>query len=818
MNEALLSDVYIQAIQPLMKGKFTGPEIKLAATMVPAETNPDEFAAYMAYCAGLDLSPLTGEVHLERKKVKKDSNDFKMTYVVHIDAYRRAAAVQDKLDGIDQVAGMDPDSGYYVDTILDIKGMKNPVKSRAYYAEYKVNGSFMWDKKFMMTAKCFDPETEVLTDAGFLKFQDIRNERIMQVSDQGVEPTSSKPFSQDYDGLMVSINKTDLAFCVTPNHDMVTTTGKVEAAEMYAVARSRAVHSIPRHVQSIRQDDPNFSDLQLKLAGVYLADGWQSSGTSFKVAVSRNRKVSYLDSLNAHTSISTVNCAGNIAEGSTRVITTKKNKTAYLYPMSLVSGFIGEDKRIETQAILNLSKRQARILLDSWQFFDGNVTPSGTKRIFTSREHHAKAIELLGVMAGYAVSSPVVRFVDIATKPNYCYILSDQDAFPVMRYHREYRNLEIKPKESNIGLTLTENKAGKVWCVTVPSGTIVVRRGAFSMLCGNCSEALAYRKAGILVGSISEEEADRDRAEWGNNTPPTDDFKVAEKQPETKPAATTQAAPADAAKTEPQPTQTVTTAVDASPATNQAQPEPEKKQEAAPRPKLTERINNLATVLEFDDKSVLEPLIVKFQMGFFDKSTAEEVAALRSKEYVPQHHAYIDKIEEFIKTYGTKFVKAYLTDQPIVLGRFAGGRMDTLPGLPGFKPEARESNITMQALKQAFSKYDLDEAILMNILNLCTNRGYNLPELQNWAKTNRITPKDPLLFNLCAVLSREVDNLDPFLAKVRKGGSVSAWGSLLQKELGKPIGEADAVELEQAIAKLPDTLPAEEPEDDQAGF
>lgn len=499
MNEALLSDVYIQAIQPLMKGKFTAPEIKLAATMVPAETTQDEFAGYMAYCAGLDLNPITGEVHLERKKVSKDRDDWKMTYVVHIDAYRRAAAVQDKLDGIDQIEGMDPDSGYFVDTILHIKGMKHPVKSRAYHAEYKVDIGFMWKKKFLMTAKC--------------------------------------------------------------------------------------------------------------------------------------------------------------------------------------------------------------------------------------------------------------------------------------------------------------------------------------------GEALAYRKAGILVGSISEEEADRDRTDWGGTIAPTDDFKVAEKQPEAKPAAQTApakpaapadstkaAAPAEPAKTEPQPNQTVTAAVDASPATNQAQPEAEKKPEAAPRPKLTERINNLATVLEFEDKAVFNPLLVKFQMGYFDKSTAEEVAALREKQYVEQHHAYIDKLESFIKTYGTKFVKAYLTDQPIVLGRFAGGRMDTLPGLPGFKPEARESNITMQALKQAFSKYELDEAILMNILNLCTNRGYNLPELQNWAKTNRITPKDPLLFNLCAVLSREVDNLDPFLAKVRKGGSVNAWEALLAKTLGKAISEADAVELEAAIAKLPDTRSAEEPEDDQAGF
>lgn len=49
-------------------------------------------------------------------------------------------------------------------------------------------------------------------------------------------------------------------------------------------------------------------------------------------------------------------------------------------------------------------------------------------------------------------------------------------------------------------LKVQKNESGKVWCVTVPSGVIVVRRNGFSMVCGNCAEAQALRKAWPEVG------------------------------------------------------------------------------------------------------------------------------------------------------------------------------------------------------------------------------------------------------------------------------------------------------------------------------
>ena len=69
--------------------------------------------------------------------------------------------------------------------------------------------------------------------------------------------------------------------------------------------------------------------------------------------------------------------------------------------------------------------------------------------------------------------------------------VSEADHFPVVR----------GVEKNSASLVKRKNVTGRVWCVTVPSGVIVVRRNGFSMLCGNCAEAQALRKAFPEVGS-----------------------------------------------------------------------------------------------------------------------------------------------------------------------------------------------------------------------------------------------------------------------------------------------------------------------------
>lgn len=383
------------------------------------------------------------------------------------------------------------------------KDMSRPIRYSAFESEHKPanTANSAWAKyPRAMLQKCFDEETEILTTNGFEQFSNVWGD-VLHVTDRGLERTTSRPFSQDYDGPMVAYDNQNLDFRVTPNHDMVTTAGKIEAGVLHEQARSRAQHYIPRLVQG-GPDNAPVTDQEIDLIAAYLTDGVDASGGSFAVSVSRPRKIERLREIGGYYSEITQPTAGQEAHTATRTITTQADKVRFLYNRSLVAVLCGPNKTIEPERILTLSQYQAQRLVDGMLFFDGHEARTA-RRFFSSRLDHVAAFELAAVVAGYSISPRKERQSDIGTKPNYVVTISANDAVPVIRRGREYQG--HGGQEAQDGLYLTPNTGGKVWCVTVPSGVIVVRRHGFSMLCGNCAEVMALRRAfDVSVGAAEE--------------------------------------------------------------------------------------------------------------------------------------------------------------------------------------------------------------------------------------------------------------------------------------------------------------------------
>src|SRR5262249_32918512 len=146
------------------------------------------------------------------------------------------------------------------------------------------------------------------------------------------------------------------------------------------------------------------------------------------------------------------------------------DKMLFSFSAERVERFIDSEKVFHVDALLALSQRQARLVLDAWQHFDGHTNKkTGVRRIYTSRLDHVRTIELLAGLSGYTVNTPRQRTSDISEKVNYSITLSEPDPQPV-----------LLPVGSQPGLVIEQNQSGKVWCVTVPSGIIVVRRNGFA--------------------------------------------------------------------------------------------------------------------------------------------------------------------------------------------------------------------------------------------------------------------------------------------------------------------------------------------------
>jgi hypothetical protein len=346
-----------------------------------------------------------------------------------------------------------------------------------------------------MLAKCFSEDTEVLTDQGFQPFNAVTG-RVLQVTARGLEPTNARPFVQAYNGDMVTLDSDDLNFSVTPNHDMVTTAGKIEAGVMYERARTRAMFRIPRLVTTLKSAAP-VTDTEIAISAAYLADGTDRPGRTIAVEVSRPGKVARLREIGSYIAETRRAAAGAVAVTPARTITTRLDKMRFSYPRAAVAYLCDEGKRIGRDAVLSLNRDQARLLIDTLVAFDGSTNKrTGVRRFYSSRPDHIEAFELAAVIAGYAVSQRTARWSDISAQPNYHVTISGRDDIPVVRWGREYHNPNPQTTtRKHPGLELQPNAGGRVWCVTVPSGVIVVRRHGFSMLCGNCAESQAIRAA-----------------------------------------------------------------------------------------------------------------------------------------------------------------------------------------------------------------------------------------------------------------------------------------------------------------------------------
>ncbi len=508
---------------PLARLGITPSQGETIRRMFAKGADDDEFNVFMTVCADLGLTPVRKQVYCAVYNAD-DAKKRQLVIMVGIDGMRSVAERSGNYMPDDQEPEYEYDESL-ADPFLNPKGFVKAtvrVKKFAHGEWHWIKGVAHWEafrqankhwvsnpsgqgrvekyalnefwmeKGELMIAKCFSPDTEVLTDCGFQPLSAVTG-RVMQVTEDGLKPTDAAPFSQPYHGPMVTLDSDDLNFCVTPNHDMVTTAGKIEAGKIFDQARSRPKFHIPRLVDD-HGTDQAISDESIRLAAAYIADGSDISQSGFRISVSRPAKIARLEDIDLHHAVEVLPTAGQRAHTAVRTITTKHDKSVFSYKFDDIAGLAGPGKTCRTKILLGLSQRQARVFVDALLDFDGSTNKqTGVRRFYSSDRAHVGVFELMAVSAGYAVSPPRARTSDISSRPNYVLTISERNAISVRRWGRDYHNHKHGDTKRT-GLEITTNAAGVVWCVTVPSGEIIVRRHGFSMRCGNCAEAQALRR------------------------------------------------------------------------------------------------------------------------------------------------------------------------------------------------------------------------------------------------------------------------------------------------------------------------------------
>lgn len=362
--------------------------------------------------------------------------------------------------------------------------------------------------------ECFDSETEVLTSSGWKKHTEIDDNTMFatyNIDDKRIEYQSpSKIHEYQHDGEMVKIKTSLTDILTTTNHRYLFMNGghnqgygKYKIEEWSKINKNISRMSLLCSSSKGSQDNENYSDDEIAISAWLHTDGsiTRRDGANNQYTIyQRESNANKIDKLLSRSGVvfskkvrsrDIKNICGKVLlnkpENSVefKILRGRNGGTAAVANRLIrVDDLIGEKNKLPNWWY-NLSDRQFKILLDVIIDADGS-------------RHKSAPETSLCVYKSYEFLSQLQHL---------CVIHKHRSS--LVEYKKNAWRLNVTPKEF---ITIDEfkdsyeivNYNGKVWCATVPNGTLIVRRNGKVHFSGNCRwENFLKMSAPELLG-ISE--------------------------------------------------------------------------------------------------------------------------------------------------------------------------------------------------------------------------------------------------------------------------------------------------------------------------
>lgn len=359
---------------------------------------------------------------------------------------------------------------YYLDgELVNIKYRTGDKKFKmvqgAELIPYNIDSIKDCDTAYLVEGECYDDKAQVLTQSGWKRFEELKSDDVVAQWDNGVI-SFAKPLAivaKPYKGNLVEYkNKRNNYYSLTtPRHNLLVYDNKDK--------RLRKVHAedITWQVNTPRTgfaDGPGIplEDDYIRLLVAISADFTIRKSGDIYGSIKKQRKVErvkrFLEDLGIRHCIN---------------IDSRGYSSIFIHRGGVKDAF----KEFPTEWLHLASARQIRIILEELVLWDGNSVNSRTMKEYSTKLYHnAVWVQTLCHLGGMMST--------ICHRSN--------------RWGEWYKATMLFKDHSTLSAKMRANVPydGKVYCCTMPAGTLLVRQNDMITVSGNC-DALSFVEAGI---------------------------------------------------------------------------------------------------------------------------------------------------------------------------------------------------------------------------------------------------------------------------------------------------------------------------------
>ena len=339
-------------------------------------------------------------------------------------------------------------------------------------------------------SECFDKYTEILTNNGFKRFEDLTEEdKVAQYNMEDKSISFVKPLrhiKRYYKGEMHYYYTSYVDLMVTPNHEVV---AKRDGSKKFRKVKSCDLEYKENNVLPVsgyKDGDAEFTTLDRLLVAIYSVGEFRSIrgflgrfapssefGLVFDPTIGEE-KIERIEGLLKELSIEYEK--RNIDDCEKIVITEAHLGDIYLVPKVKDLSYINLE---------NVSKGWIDEFFNELEYWNRDVDG-----LFIHRHNVEKSIDTISILC--TLSGRVYQKSEALHNAKYgrywCIMINEKD---------EYRYSQKEEVEYD----------NFVYCVEVPTGCVVVRRNGKSYISGNCRHSEAYARLLEVLGYVNEFES-----------------------------------------------------------------------------------------------------------------------------------------------------------------------------------------------------------------------------------------------------------------------------------------------------------------------